>query len=498
MFSRIVFVLAWLASSSLHAQITISGHVEGTKPGAVLSVNVPYDCYYYPQNSASILLDSGGHFSTRLALSKPQIIFLDYEGSRVYLYAEPGKNVSLTASAQTWPKTVRFSGELGPENTFRQQLGLTLNQLGQPTWNDSLTDPQAILRALQSQQQVGLAFLKQQPRKASRAFQQMTQADITYFSVSKLWDLIWQNGVWTQKNKSAHDRKSWRQALINAYQLVNLSNPLASASYPYQQIVAYYPRYLQHQASSKEEFLAIAERVFNKPVEQINQEMQQKGERYWAYSALQYGLQGRALERALSWFLINGIEQGDLAYQIEAYTDFKQRFPQSPYLPDVQRYMKPYLASIDPSATSQAGIQLLPTSARMPNLDSLLATHRGRVVYIDIWGSWCGPCRQEFAYNRALKERFKNKPVDFVYVALEHGSQPEKRWREAIGFYGLTGQHVLAGPELGRYLQSLYPQQDNLRFPSYILVDTSGRIMTVEANRPSQKEALYQQIESLL
>ncbi|RYF64802.1 MAG: hypothetical protein EOO39_26010 [Cytophagaceae bacterium] len=97
MFFRMILFSAWLASHSLHAQLTLSGQIEGAKAGASVSVNVPYDCYYYPQNSVPVLFDAKGHFSTRLTLTKAQIIFLDYAGKRLYLYAEPGRSVSLTA-----------------------------------------------------------------------------------------------------------------------------------------------------------------------------------------------------------------------------------------------------------------------------------------------------------------------------------------------------------------------------------------------------------------
>jgi hypothetical protein len=88
--------------------------------------------------------------------------------------------------------------------------------------------------------------------------------------------------------------------------------------------------------------------------------------------------------------------------------------------------------------------------------------------------------------------------VDFAYIAVEHRPDPEKSWREMIAFYHLTGYHMLAGKKLEEDLRKIYAQQGNLIFPSYILVDKSGNVVTIHAKRPSDEDALYQQIEQLL
>ena len=46
-----------------------------------------------------------------------------------------------------------------------------------------------------------------------------------------------------------------------------------------------------------------------------------------------------------------------------------------------------------------------------------LAPHKGKVIYIDVWGSWCGPCREEMKHASAIKESLKGK--DVVFFAKE-------------------------------------------------------------------------------
>ncbi len=492
---RLFFLGAALAAfTTAHAQMTVSGKISPTQPTKALVFNVPFDCWQNAANSVEVVPDQKGEFLIRLPVEKPQIIFLIYAGKRLQLYVEPGKTLVMETDDSL--KNLKFRGSVGKENQFRQQLGLTTYNLGKQTWNDTLSAPEQILTELNQARQSALMQLS--GSKLSAPFVRMTEADIQYFAVSKLWDLIWKNGVWTSGNKSSYGQNEWRQALKTAHEAVVLSHDGALDSYHYQIVVGYYPRYLQHLASSKNEFAGIAEAVFKKSFAEVNQLVHQKGERCWEYAALQYGFKGRALQYAIASFLINGIDQGDLEYQQEAYQDFVKRFPESSYMPDVQKKMKPFLASLGKTEAELAGIRFVPDSPAIPTLDSLVADYKGRVIFIDIWGTWCGPCRQEFSFNRALKDRFKGKPVDFAYIAVEHRPNPEKSWREMIAFYHLTGFHILAGKALVEDLRKIYVEQGNLIFPSYILVDKSGKIVTIHAKRPSDREALYKQIEQLL
>lgn len=472
-----------------------SGQVTPAEPGSELVVNVSYDCWYRPANSTQIKTDEQGQFSLELPVIKPQVIFLDYRGQRLFLYAEPGKSLSIRINSME-EKSLRFAGTLGRENELRHRLGLSFNLLGSQNWNDTLSSPAEILKAIRQNQVTAAEQLSDNAGSFSQACQRMTAADIRFFAASKLWGLAWKNGVWTTENKSGFDRDAWRVSLVEAHKNLNLSDTLALDSYHYQTTIAYYPRFLEYKSASKDEFMQLAEDIFNKPFAEVKEEVRQKGQRYWEHQALNYGLDGTALEYALAAFLRHGIAVGELEYLQEAYENFILRFPASRYRPEVETTMKPYLTSL--AKTTLPGVHLVPGSQRIPSLDSVLASHRGRVVYLDMWGTWCGPCRDEFAHNRELKARFKDLPVDFVYIAVEHSPTPEKRWRETIAFYNLTGEHVLAGKELEKSLQDRYAETGVFQFPSYILVDKTGKIVTIQAPRPSEKEKLYEQIQRLL
>ena len=481
----------------IYSQLKVSGHIENISAGTKMQFEIPYQNWKTGKNVFPVQPDAKGNFSIDLPVKRAQIIFFSVDSEMIHLYGEPGKSIVITAKGKDLKTSLIFSGELGKENNLRRDLGLSFYYLNPHNWNDSTATPAKLLESLSHNQQAALKKVSVSPFRTSELFKKMTRADIDYSVVSGLWNLSWNNDIWSTP-KTREQRVAWIKALTDAYATITISNDSAVDSYHYQQTISYYPYFLEIIHASREEFSKFISTSLNKSFDELSKEIKEKTKRYWKYIVYDRFLSGLAKESTLSSFLINGIYNGELPFQEEAYKRFRDSFPQSVYLPYIDEVMKPYLATLNKTEKEMAAY-LFPSNAdKFNTLDTILTAHKGKVVYIDMWGTWCSPCREEFAYNDALKKRFKDRPVDFLYIAMEHGTNPEKYWKQTILFYGLSGKHLIMNEELEKYFRNLYAGDGSFVFPSYILVDKNGKLVTIKAHRPSDKELLYQEIEKLL
>jgi Thiol:disulfide interchange protein len=127
--------------------------------------------------------------------------------------------------------------------------------------------------------------------------------------------------------------------------------------------------------------------------------------------------------------------------------------------------------------------------------EELIKPYRGKVIYIDFWGTWCAPCRENMKYVPDVEEALKGEDVIFMYFA---NRSPEDTWRNVIKEMNLTGENVvhyrLPDEQQGMIERKLSVNE----FPTYILVNKEGKVVNTNAESPRNKNGVIKQIRELL
>jgi thiol-disulfide isomerase/thioredoxin len=106
---------------------------------------------------------------------------------------------------------------------------------------------------------------------------------------------------------------------------------------------------------------------------------------------------------------------------------------------------------------------------------------KGKFVYIDVWATWCAPCKAEIPALKALEKEYMGKKIQFVSISVD---KPEayEAWKKMVATEQLGGIQL--------YADNNFESQFILDYginaiPRFILIDGEGNIVDADAPRPS-------------
>ena len=112
-------------------------------------------------------------------------------------------------------------------------------------------------------------------------------------------------------------------------------------------------------------------------------------------------------------------------------------------------------------------------------LKKIIEPYKGKFVLLDIWGTWCGPCKEALSHSTEEYARLKDYDIEFLYLA--NGS-PQTSWENVIKEYNVSGPNV-AHYNLPDDQQAAIEHHLNVHaWPTYKLFDRNGNLLDLKVD----------------
>ncbi len=117
------------------------------------------------------------------------------------------------------------------------------------------------------------------------------------------------------------------------------------------------------------------------------------------------------------------------------------------------------------------------TEGENVSLDDL----KGDYVYVDVWATWCGPCKKEIPHLKEIQKEYEGKNISFVSLSIDKQENKDK-WLEMVKNEQLSGIQIMADKDFRSDFVTAYSIN---AIPRFILIDKEGNILDANAPRPS-------------
>jgi len=143
---------------------------------------------------------------------------------------------------------------------------------------------------------------------------------------------------------------------------------------------------------------------------------------------------------------------------------------------------------------SSAGAEFTDAESAYVDIDGKpfsFASLKGKYVYIDVWATWCGPCRQELPHLVKLEEKFHDKNIAFVSISVDNRM---KDWQRMVMRDKMAGIQLYGGPRA-----PILTDFQIAGIPRFLLLSREGKVINPDMNRPSDAatERILNELEGI-
>ncbi|RDV10700.1 TlpA family protein disulfide reductase [Pontibacter diazotrophicus] len=194
--------------------------------------------------------------------------------------------------------------------------------------------------------------------------------------------------------------------------------------------------------------------------------------------------QGKTKDYALFYLLKTSVDEG-----LPEFKEYQEGFrKECSYLPYVQ-YIDSLAARFDNLSFSPSllGTTLETITGENTSWQEILEKNKGKVIYVDLWASWCGPCLVEIPHSKKLQKLLPKNNISFINISIDLDRDKWKRSIEENGLGEEDSQNYLleSQSELANFLNA--PP-----IPRYILINRQGRAVSLDAKRPSNPTLIWE------
>lgn len=143
-----------------------------------------------------------------------------------------------------------------------------------------------------------------------------------------------------------------------------------------------------------------------------------------------------------------------------------------------------YALEFDNSRNETKALVLLDNAKKKQSFKKILETNKGKVVYVDFWASWCGPCRAAMPQAAKLRDELKNKDVVFIYLSIDKVFDAWRKAADKEGLSELPNNFLILNADTNDFIK----QQKVTSIPRYMIFDKTGKLAYSNAPRVESKE----------